>query len=155
LASRDQEATFINEAYRSLLITGLQVTVPEKHAHLCRVARHVYAKVLRSSYPSSRTPERLAIETLYLFLKENTMLIQTTDGRTEVREKLLNVILPEVLHLLAKTSLPKESLVYMISRLEADKDFRFTINYYLREDNFSDEPFDTLILRMRRFFRKL
>ena len=36
--------------------------------------------------------------------------------------------------------------------LEEDWEFRFTVNYYLRQDQYNEEPYDRLLQEVDRFF---
>lgn len=134
---------------RLLALRLLQEVGPEAFAWHCQRAQKICAARLKDE--ASQMPEKWAVEFMFQSLQEYAGKIQTEQQRETVRRKFYDQVVPTILQLLIKNRTIQEELDTLLRVLKKDLEFRFTINYYLRQNQYTDEPFDELHRRIERF----
>ena len=139
---------------RRLLVARLrkeETSFPE----WCRQAQAMCADHLQR--PDTQSPEVWAIEYLYQVLQEQASVIRDPEQRAALRDRLFtddvhgNEI-RKALRWLVDGRQRKTEQQALNQALEADWEFRFTINYFLREEEYSDAPFKELQEHVGKFF---
>ena len=110
----------------------------------CNKAYNVYLSFLKDP-KEIRDREYWAIECLYQALQEYSPLISDYEKRLELREKFFSIILPNVLDAYISQNESMNDLEDILIEIGKDWDFRFMVNYYLRDTKYSDEPTIRLI----------
>ena len=95
-----------------------------------------------------------AIEYLYQTLQCFAGQVQDSNQRKEIRETFLNQDVPRTLERLLHHRNAQEEQSPFEQALQADEEFRFTVNYYLREDQYDDEPYINFKQSTLDFFKK-
>ncbi|MBK7781013.1 MAG: hypothetical protein IPJ58_09665 [Ardenticatenia bacterium] len=104
-------------------------------------------------------PERWAVEYLFQFLQRNSHRIDDLESRIELRHEFMSDTLPNVLDLLLSTQAhgATHSRDHELSTLlrevdeEGNWEFRFLLNYTLRNELYSDDPLVDLRKRIVNF----
>ncbi len=144
-----------DQSVRHVLATRLRFEEPDYFHTLCRHAITLYTQDLESPY--SRRPELIAVEGLYQELRQG---YYAGDGGVAARAMLRNDFLAEggILHKYVKMllSLPdapdsKRNLQEFLLE-KKDWEFRFAVNFFLREDTYSDKPYEALLQQIELFF---
>lgn len=144
-----------DQSVRGVLAMRLRFEEPASFHTLCRQAIDLYAQDLASPY--SRRPELIAIEGLYQELRQG---YYAGDGGIAARAMLRKDFFAEggILHKYVKMllSLPdapdsKRNLREFLLE-KKDWEFRFAVNFFLREDSFTDEPYQALLTHVEQFF---
>jgi hypothetical protein len=134
---------------RRLLAIRLLLEIgPQLFAKHCQRAQGIYAAHLQE--PNAQVPERWAIEYLFQYLQQYTEAIQIRQKREEIRQSFFGETVPEALQLLVGVNgrNAQEEHKALKQTLEVDWEFRFTVNYFLRQDEYNDEPYRELQRRM-------
>jgi hypothetical protein len=92
-----------------------------------------------------------ALETLFSFLQSKASLISSPEGRESVRQEFFNEELPSVIEILVKDHDPRYECEPLKRLIEKDWEFRFILNYYLRDALYSKEPFSTVLQYIDKF----
>jgi hypothetical protein len=100
-------------------------------------------------------PELWVIEYLYQYLQQFTPVSHDPKERAKLRETFLGQKVPSILHRFVDA--PKGEDVRWQQReleqaLDEDEEFRFTVNYFLRQDQYNDEPYQDFRHRVDQFF---
>ena len=81
------------------------------------------------------------------------MDIQNAAQRVEIRRTFFENTVPVALKLLLTGSRDSKSQYTVLKRaLERDWEFKFTVNYFLREDQYNSEPYESLLQVIETFF---
>lgn len=141
---------------RRLLALRLRHENPQNFAAYCLQARDMCAERLRE--PGIQMPEKWTIEYLFQSLQQHANDTQRYERRTEAREAFLEEDVPLALRMFVDVgNMPKdvtEEQNALLQELEEDWEFRFVVNYYLREDQYNDSPYDELLKQVERFFEQ-
>jgi len=110
--------------------------------------------------PNVQRPEIWIIEYLFQSLQQHADEIGSKSQRDQIAQHFLETELPNALHIfLVDRNIPPEDWRaerYALSQaMEEDWEFRFTVNYYLREDLYNNEPFGKLQQRIDLYFSNL
>lgn len=116
----------------------------------CERAQRFCADRLKNH--SIQLPERWTVELWFQFLQQRTEDIQSDQKRHEIRTIFFERIVPGTLRLLVQERNAREEQSALKRMLHCDWEFRFTINYYLRKNQYSDEPYHALQTNIERFF---
>lgn len=116
----------------------------------CQRARKICATHLEE--PSTQMPERWAIEYLFQSAQQHTEEIQSQQKRQQIAKDFFEKELSKALQLLIKERNPRVEQAALKRTLETDWEFRFTVNYYLRQDEYSDAPVNALLEQIDHFF---
>jgi hypothetical protein len=119
---------------------------------LCVLTQDICKKYLGT--PNVFRPELWVIEYLYQYLQRFTSIVQDRDKRRELRDAFLNQEVPEILQSFVSSQgqdirWQKKNLN---QALDDDEEFHFTVNYYLRDDQYSDKPYQAFVQRVNAFF---
>lgn len=138
---------------RRLLVIRLSREIdPRLFASYCQRAQAICAARLQE--PTVQAPERWTIEYLFQALQQHLDAIHDPQRREEVRRAFFGEAVPQALRLLVGVPgrNPREEYHTLKRALEADWEFRFTVNYFLRRDKYNDEPYEQLLEAMDGFF---
>ncbi len=143
-----------DDTTRRLLAIRLRQEVGmEAFSARCRQAQALCADHLRE--PTIQMPEMWAIEFMYQFLQQYAEIIQTPQGRQEIRQSFFGETVPNALRLLVSNRNAKVEQNALKRALDTDWEFRFTVNYFLRQDEYGDEPYRELQRRIDEFLDDL
>ena len=128
----------------------------------CAQAREFYQHRLNEKLDST-PPVRWAIEYLYQSLQMMISETHTIQGRSQLRQIFWgnsdesapepNTALYNCLSMLVNGRIPKFQIDALQRALQNDWEFRFTLNYFLREENFDTKWFGNLLAKVRAFLR--
>ncbi len=138
---------------RLLAMRLLQEIGPRSFAVHCQRAQAICVERLQDS--SAQMPEMWTIEFLFQSLQQHAEDIKDRQKRMEIRQAFLGQALLQALQLLVDGRKAREERYALKRALEADWEFQFTVNYFLREDEYNDEPHEELSQRIDDFFRSI
>jgi hypothetical protein len=139
-----------DEIVRRLLAIRLRWTDPDLFLWLCERARNIY----RSDLDGMNTdPEDIMIEAMYQELQlAYYQSKQDPEAREQLRQTFLgeNGVVSQYIQVLAaKSNLDdvdiKLNLKDMLAGNSNDWEFRFAVNFFLRSDHYTNEPFETMM----------
>jgi hypothetical protein len=145
---------------RRLLAIGLRHE-DKDYSKRCKNARDICAN--RLAQHNTQMPERWFIEYLFQSLQLHGKEIFDRDQRRKIREDFFNIDLIVAWKILVDNHLTKpcEAIAEKSAfdqSFEDDWEFRFTINYYLREDKYvdsGDHPYNQLRNKIDDFFKAM
>ena len=90
-------------------------------------------------------------------LQQHTEIIQKPQERGEVCSSFFDETVPKVLQLLMDVNgrNAREEQHALTCALDADWEFRFTVNYFLRQAEHNNKPYEQLQSAIDHFFSKL
>ncbi len=137
---------------RLVAIRLLREIGPWSFARHCQRAQEICAARLQE--PNAQAPERWTIEYLFQSLQQYTEAIQVHQKREEIRQNFFQTTVPEALRLLmsVRGRNAREERDALKRELETDWEFRFTVNYFLRRDEYNDELYKKLQEKIDDFF---
>lgn len=138
---------------RLLVIRLLQEIGPQSFAKHCQRAQTICIEHLQD--PSAQMPEMWTIEFLFQSLQQHAEDIQDCQKRMEIRQNFLGEVVPQALRLLVDGRKAREEQHAVKRAMEADWEVQFTVNYFLREGEYNDEPYRELSQRIDDFFRSI
>jgi hypothetical protein len=151
-----RERGFIqDEIVRRLLARRLRWQEPERFRGLCEKARRIYRQDLKNV--SSR-PEFIALEGLFQELRCGYYgSEQTLAARRSLRDDFLapDGILCQYLEMLeAKPNAPDAIADFksLFENRDTDWEFRFVVNFFLRGEDYNNEPYEKTVAQIRDFF---
>jgi hypothetical protein len=151
-----RESGFIqDEIVRRLLTRRLRWDEPKRFRDLCDDARKIYRQDLK--HVTSR-PEFIALEGLYQELRCGYYSCeQTSSARRSLHNDFLAVdgILSQYLELLeAKTNAPDTIADFksLFENQDTDWEFRFVVNFFLRDEEYTNQPYDKMVAQIDEFF---
>jgi hypothetical protein len=152
----DRKQGFIqDEIVRRLFANQLRWRDPDRFLALCKLARSLYLEAL----PSRSNPHAMLLELLY-----QELMIgyyeggQTGDDRAGLKRRFLGQdgILHRHLALLRaredEYEDAKRNLLASLRDEDENWEFRFTINFTLRQDGYNNDPFDAMRREVEAFF---
>lgn len=151
----DWDGRFLkDDIIRRLLAIKLRQSGAEFVAH-SQQAQEIYKQYITSQMTMG--PERWTIEYLFTILHGNSQEIHDAAFRENLSRQFFERDVPEALSLLVEgRNIPrrqwraeKEAICRM---LQQDWEFQFTVNYYLRNSHYSNEPYQQLQQSITRFF---
>ena len=92
-----------------------------------------------------------ALETLFSYLQANIASIDTLKGRQALRKGFFEEELPLIMGLLTKDRNPRSEIAPFRELLIKDWEFRFTLNYYLRDTMYTDQMYQDLVHYVEQF----
>lgn len=123
---------------RRVVCLGLRNGSKDEFVRLCQAAQTICEERLHDI--SNSTPDKWAIEYLFQFLQQHALLIHDAEQRRALRKNLIAKELPKVWQLLKSGREAKEQQSNLQDSIDNDWEFMFTVNYYLREAKYNDEP---------------
>jgi len=145
--------------YRKLLALRLSQEEPEVFVEYCNIAKNIYFNRLEAT-SVARDLVRWGIEAMFQSLQQYTPMISSLQERRALSGRFYNEVVPKTLQLIENKLLlnsediseVKQILEYELSN---DEEFHFTINYYLRRDQYDNEPYGRLHRQIGVFFDNL
>jgi len=142
---------------RRLLAIRLRHTQPEEFARRSQQARQ--ACLERILAVQVQGPETWAIESLFQALQQHANTVQDTTQRQAIRTQFFDHDLPTTLKtFIDQREVPPKNIqaekIALKQAMEEDWEFRFTVNYYLRADQYNNEPYETLREKIDTFFEQ-
>ncbi len=127
---------------RRLIYIGLRNGSSDEFLHLCQIAQIICEEAIRDN--STFYPDMWAIEYLFQFLQQRALLINNSKQRQELRGNFMSQALPKVLDWLATGRNPQEQKMHLLRSIDEDWEFMFTVNYYLRDNEYNDDAVEEL-----------
>lgn len=137
---------------RRLICLGLRNERKDEFVRLCRSAQKICEDHLSNN--SADNPVMWAIEHLFQFLQQHSLLIGRPEQRRELRDNFLSQELPIVLEWLATGRKPREQEGHLLRSIQGDWEFIFTVNYYLRDTEHNDKAIKVLKAEVNRILGK-
>ena len=117
----------------------------------CQVAQSICKDYLQDL--TLQSPEIWTLEYLFQFLQQHVGLIQFPSERASLLEAFLEDEVPKALGLLiGKRSPPIAYAIAFRQALDEDWEFRFTVNYFLRENQYCNTPYIRLRAKINSIF---
>jgi hypothetical protein len=88
---------------------------------------------------------------MFQALQQHVGTIQTCQRRKEICQSFFGESVPEALQLLVNSRDAQMEVSALKRALETDWEFCFTANYFLRQDQYDDEPYRELQRRIDEF----
>lgn len=123
---------------RRLICLGLRNERRDEFVRLCQSAQTICEERLRDN--STPNPDKWAIEYLFQSLQQYALLISKPEQRQELRNNFISHELPKVLQWLVTGRRAREQQRYLLRSIDQDWEFMFTVNYYLRQNEYNDVP---------------
>jgi hypothetical protein len=114
----------------------------KEYAEWCRQAQLLCAGHIQNR--ETQLPELWTIEYLYQALQEYASAVQDAGQRAALRDRFFDDYMPQALRWLFDGRQKLTERHALVEALENDWEFRFTLNYFLREDRHSDRPYQRL-----------
>lgn len=95
--------------------------------------------------PKTQMPERWALEALYQSLQKHAAFVHSSESRAKIRNEFFGTSIHEVISALFEGRNKREELPAIRDALDKDWEFRFTVNYYMRKNQYTDEPYQKFI----------
>lgn len=152
----EREGRFLqNHITRPLLTILLRNEKPDEFAHLCGRARDICAERLQQPYV--QRPELWVIEYLFHSLQKHANAIIKPEQRRAIRQAFLHQDLPQALQLFLNEQRiqphhRRAEQKALAQAIEEDGEFRFMVNYYLRESEYNNAPSEKLKQQINEFF---
>jgi len=132
----------------------------DNYIRFCEAAASIYKDELSNSAISN--PERMTVECIY----QNLQLAFFKSKKTKQARKTIydeffseDGILDTYLKLLlqryenTETNTDFDKLLSLENQNDFDWEFQFTVNFILREDQYNNEPYETMIQKVKEFFK--
>lgn len=121
----------------------------------CQQARKICAERLQQA--NVQHPEMWVIEYLFQSLQQHTNAVFDREQRSAIRQTFLDQDIPTALRMFINSrNTPPQHLraeqEALIQAIKEDWEFQFTVNYYLREEQYNDEPYNNLEQQIKLFF---
>jgi hypothetical protein len=104
--------------------------------------------------PTAHMPEMWVIEAMYQYLQRFAQAIDDPKKRQQLRRTFMEQVVPGVLKKFVERRQPREEYEALKRALKIDQEFRFTVNYYLREAQYDDETYNDLQRQIDSFFAR-
>jgi len=136
---------------RRLLATRLcRESSPGAFVGRCQQVQRICHEYLQGS--SAQRPHLWAIESWFQFLQGHAGEIQDADRRAEIKQAFLDVAVHQVLALLIENRNLRGQSEVLLRTLSDDWEFQFSVNYFLRQDHYTAEPYESLVGQIDAFF---
>jgi hypothetical protein len=143
-----------DDIIRRLLAIQLRQKPADRFQALCHWARSMCENRLRD--PRVQGPEKWAVEYLFQSLQQYAPHIQDKEQREVARHTFFREDVAHVLDLLTQArDLPpqiwQEEIKALRGAMQPDWEFQFVVNYYLRESQYNDAPYQQLQAQIDQF----
>ncbi|MCP4350709.1 MAG: hypothetical protein GY795_35015 [Desulfobacterales bacterium] len=147
-----------DDIIRRLLVIQLRDSDPGQFSQNCQEAREIFANLIQNL--TMRNRERWTIEYLFQSLQKDAAIIQYPEKREKLRETFLNKNVSEALQFFTDrddilVERFREERDTLIGMMDEDWEFCFTVNYYLREDEYNEQPYIELKNKISQFFDQM
>lgn len=155
---RRDEGFLQDEIVRRLLTIRLRWEEPKKFLELYKSAQEIYEANLQNDYYA----QIIALESLFISLqlgyyryddRYHLLREPKLDERKVLKDNFFssNSTLIKYLEVLAKKPNAPDIFADFMVALEKDKEFVFTLNYYLRQDTYNSDPYQELQSHLKQF----
>ncbi|MDM8532742.1 hypothetical protein QUF63_16395 [Anaerolineales bacterium HSG25] len=138
-----------------LLSIRLRQENPNLFLTICQSARDIYANDLAN--PTIHRPEIILLELLFQELQlhyyqlSDGMLVELKSSERKKLDEKFFAILAKYLKVLMKKRDSRHMSRIVYDTLSKDKHFQFTLNYFLREASYTEQPYN----RLREYLKKI
>ncbi len=131
---------------------------PDVFSKRCNEAQDICVARLRE--PNIQMPEIWMIEYLFLFLQRHVSIVHDTMQRRAIWDRFMDEEVSRALHMFVterniRPEDRREEQNALEQAIQEDWEFRFTINYFLRADQYNDEPVQALHRKVEHFFAQV
>lgn len=157
----NRDSTLIHDdIVRRLLVIHWYNKYPTEFVAASRYAQDICVQRILA-FP--RQPELWAIEYLFQALQQHAPEIGDANKRREIKQTFFEQLVPDMLRQFTQTTYPeslREKRDVLLDRLEPtlepqyDQEFEYTVNYYLRESQYTDQPYERLITQIKDYFEE-
>ena len=137
---------------RRLLTLRQKSDGPAEFRAACEQAQRFYAEHMKEFLESKHF---WILEVLFEWLQARVACIDALQQRRALRRQFLDDELPKMLHLLVKDRDPRYEYDPLLRVLERDWEFRFVVNYYLRDAVYTDDVYQETLKRIKAFFAQV
>lgn len=135
-----------DDVTRRLLVVHLRHESPDEFPDLCRQAQAVCADRLQQLM--GKEPQTWLIEYLFQALQNHALTIQDKRARQTLQKDFFEKVVPQALNLFIP-NIPEDDRQaeqdLLGQKMDDDWEFQFTLNYYLREDKYTEAPYQALV----------
>jgi hypothetical protein len=152
----DWEGRFLqNHITRRLLVIYLRNQKAKQFSEQCQQASRMCLKRLEQA--QVQNPEKWVIEYLFQSLQQDAPLIGEAEHRAKIHRLFFEQYLPKALQVFvsARNILPetsREEQKALKQAIQEDGEFCFTVNYYLRQNQYNESPCNLLQEQINNFF---
>lgn len=140
----------INDLTGKMLSIWLrQSSSQDQYKTSCQQAKRICEKRLQESYEYRA---QWAVDALFEYLQCNVTDINDASNRKVIANYFFKVELPKILAKLIEGRDSRAEYYPLLGVLEEDAEFRFTLNYSLRTQHYTDEPYQTMLESINHFF---
>ncbi len=140
----------INDLTGKMLAIWLRQTIPpDQYKSHCQQAKLICEKRLEESYEYRA---QWAVDALFEYLQCNVTDINDDSNRKVIANYFFKVELPRILAQLIDGRDSRAEYYPLLGVLEEDSEFRFILNYSLRGQHYTDEPYQTMLESIHHFF---
>jgi hypothetical protein len=121
--------------------------------HYCQSAQDICAE--RLSSPTTQQPDKWLIEYLYQFLQKSTGEIKDRQYRARLRDEFFGFTIQRSFDIFKQNREPREFRATIQNTFQEDLEFRFAVNYYLRDSLYVDDhnsPYEQLVRQLTQMF---
>jgi len=152
---RREEGFLQDGIIRPWLATSLRQISPDDFFKGCQTAKDFYLSYI--SGPNVDRPDTIMVELLYQELQLGYYQLpadHAPEDRLTLKDNFF-VALNKYLKILAPSWNERERVDNFLTVLLKDWDFKFMVNYFLRDDNYNDQPYEELSKRVKAFYEEL
>lgn len=152
----DWEGRFLqNNITRRILTILLRKQRPDEFSRRCKEAQSMCVERLENL--NVQFPEKWTIEYLFQSLQQHANVIEKASEREVIREQFLDKDLPNALQKFIsgrqiQSKRSREEQKILKQAIEKDTEFCFTVKYYLRKNDYNEEPYNILQQKIDDFF---
>ncbi|MBN1452280.1 MAG: hypothetical protein JW963_14795 [Anaerolineales bacterium] len=135
-----------DDVTRRLLVIHLRHERPDKFPGLCQQAQALCAERLQQLM--GKEPQTWVIEYLFQALQNHALTIQDKKARQTLQKDFFQKVVPQALDLFI-SNIPEDDRQaeqeLLGQKMDDDWEFQFTLNYYLRDDEYTEAPYQVLL----------
>jgi hypothetical protein len=135
-----------DDVTRRLLVIRLRHEKPGDFPGLCQQAQGLCAERLKQLM--GKEPQTWVIEYLFQALQSQALAIQDQKARQALRQDFFEKVVPQALDLFVPNILEEDRKAeqdFLGQKMDDDWEFQFTLNYYLRDDKYTEAPYQALL----------
>jgi len=139
---------------RRLLVMRLLTNSPKQFELRCQQAQKIYLEYIEETTDSRS--HMWAIEAMFQFLQRHSSCIDNEIQRKKIKNEFFNETIPAILMMLSKSIKPAKASYEALKRALADDwEFQFTVNYYLRANQYNSQPYKEFLQKINNFYISL
>lgn len=150
----DDRRHLVGDIVRRLLTVHARYEAPDRFKQACEKASHLSLKALKVA---DELRGYWVVEVLFQLLQARFDKIESAAQRQVLRATLMSHDLPNVLtaYVEGRPTTHQADLRSLEGILEADWEFQFALNFYLRDQSYDAQPYDEFCKQVKAFFGKL